>query len=299
MDRSPPPFFNQGPSAHARLVFFSLVAIVLLVIDSRFALLSSLRLGVGTALYPVQRTLLIPRDAANLSGEYVTEITRLRKENTELRRIETANAKMLLQAEQLAAENARLRELLGARERTAVRSVIGEVLYDARDPFTRKVIIDKGLQHGVQPGQPVIDARGVVGQVTRAFQHSAEVTSLTDRNATLPVEAQRTGLRAVAFGVGAGELELRYLSSSAELKTGDLVVTSGLDGLYPPGLPVGKVVALERGDSSFSRVRLAPVAGADESKMLLVLLIDASTQEPPPPPEPAIDPRKRKKQEKE
>lgn len=295
MDRSPPPFFNQGPSANARLAFFSILAIVLLIVDSRMASLAALRQGVGTALYPLQRTLLIPRDVLNFGGDYVSEIARLRAENTELRRLEAANAKTLLQAEQLAAENVRLRETLGARDRTAVRSVVAEVLYDARDQFTRKLVLDKGLQHGVLPGQPVIDARGVIGQVTRTFSHSSEVTLLTDRNATIPIEVQRTGLRSVAFGAGTGVMELRYLSSSADLRAGDTVVTSGLDSVYPSGLPVARVKRVDRGgDYTFTRVLLEPVAAVDNSRMLLVLLIDKSTQPPPPPPEPAAEPRKRR-----
>jgi rod shape-determining protein MreC len=295
MDRSPPPFFNQGPSAHARLAFFSLLAIGLLIVDSRLSSLAALRQGVGTALYPLQRTLLVPRDAVNLVTEYLTEVNRLRTENVELRRIEAANAKTLLQAEQISAENVRLRELLGARERTAIRSVVGEVLYDARDAFTRKIVLDKGLQQGVLSGQPVIDARGVVGQVTRTFPLSSEVTLLTDRNATIPIEVQRTGLRSVAFGAGTGLMELRYLNSGADLKVGDQVVTSGLDGLFPPGLPVARVKRVDRaGESAFARVLLEPVAGVDQSKMLLVMLVDKATLPPPPPPETPVEPRKRK-----
>ncbi len=296
MDRSPPPFFNQGLSANARLAFFSILAIVLLVVDSRMSSLATLRQGVGTALYPLQRTLLIPRDIFNFGGDYVNEVTRLRAENADLRRVEVANAKTLQQAEQLATENLRLREVLGARERAAVRSVVAEVLYDARDPFTRKLVLDKGLQHGILPGQPVIDARGVIGQVTRSFQLSSEVTLLTDRNATIPVEVQRTGLRSVAFGAGAGVMELRYLSSSADLKPGDVVVTSGLDSLYPAGLPVARVKGVDRGgDTTFTRgVLLEPIAAVENARMLLVLQVDKSTQPPLPPPEVVVEPRKRR-----
>lgn len=125
------------------------MAIGLLIVDSRMSSLAALRQGLGTALYPLQRTLLLPRDGLSLGAEYFSEVNRLRTENSELRRVEAANAKALLQAEQMASENARLRELLGARERSAVRSVIAEVLYDARDPFTRKLVLDKGLQNGV------------------------------------------------------------------------------------------------------------------------------------------------------
>ncbi len=271
------------------------MAIGLLIVDSRMSSLAALRQGLGTALYPLQRTLLLPRDGLSLGSEYLSEVNRLRSENSELRRIEAANSKALLQAEQLAGENARLRELLGARERSAVRSVIAEVLYDARDPFTRKLVLDKGLHNGVLAGQPVIDSKGLIGQVTRSFEFSSEVTLVTDRNATIPVEVQRNGIRSVAFGAGPGLMELRYLGPTTEIKTNDVLVTSGLDNVYPPGLPVGKVKSMIRvSDQGFSRVMVEPTAGVDQAKALLVLMIDKSALPAPPPSEQALESRKRK-----
>ncbi|HMS78708.1 MAG TPA: rod shape-determining protein MreC [Burkholderiaceae bacterium] len=291
MDRSPPPFFKQGPSSNARLAFFALLGIALLVIDSRTGLLNAMRQGIGTVLYPLQRTLLVPRDALSMSTDYLTEIHRLRAENAELRRIETANARQLLQVEQLAQENRQLRELTGARDRAAVKSVVAEVLYDTRDPFTRKLVLDKGLQHGVGVGQPVVDAQGVVGQVTRVFPLSAELTLVTDRNMTIPVQVQRTGLRAIASG-GAepGRMELRYMSVNADLKEGDVVATSGLDSLYPAGLPVGRIVTVDRGRTgNFARVIVEPVAGVERSRLLLVLRVDRTGVPPPPPPAESVE----------
>ena len=296
MDRSPPSFFNQGPSAHARLAFFALLAIALLAVDSRLNTLGALRQGIGTLLYPLQRTLLVPRDALRIAADYLGDIERMRAENAELRRIELANARALQQAEHLAAENAQLRALLGARDRTAIPSVMAEVLYDTRDPYTRRVVIDRGLQHGVLAGQPVIDARGVAGQVTRALPLSSEVTLLTDRNAAIPVEITRTGQRSVAFGGAApGLLELRFLASDSGLAEGDSIVTSGLDGIYPPGLPVGTVLRVEQTGStaSLSRVLVRPVSELERNRALLVLQVSRSAL-PPPPPEPAADSRTRR-----
>jgi rod shape-determining protein MreC len=291
MDRSPPPFFRQGPSADARLAFFALLGIALLVIDSRSGLLSAMRQGIGTVLYPLQRTLLVPRDAVSISTDYLSEIHRLRAENTELKRIETANARQLLQVEQLAQENRQLRELMGARDRAAVRSVVAEVLYDTRDPFTRKLVLDKGLQHGVATGQPVVDAQGVVGQVTRVFPLSAELTLVTDRNMTVPVQVQRNGLRAIASG-GAqpGRMELRYMSVNADLREGDVVATSGLDSLYPPGLPVGRIVSIDRGRTgNFAQVIVEPIGGVDRSRLLLVLQVDRAGLPAAPPPAESVE----------
>jgi rod shape-determining protein MreC len=296
MDRSPPPFFKQGPSANARLAFFALLALALLVIDSRTGMLGAMRQGIGTVLYPLQRTLLVPRDAFAMVADYVGEVTRLRAENTEMRRVEVINARQLLQVEQLAQENRQLRELLGAREQPAVRSVVAQVLYDTRDPFSRKLVLDKGLQHGVATGQPVVDPRGVVGQITRVFPLTAELTLVTDRNLTVPVQLQRNGLRAIAAGGAApGRMELRYLSVNADVREGDVVVTSGLDSLYPPGLPVGQVASVDRGRSgNFARVLVDPVAGVDSSRLLLVLLTDLTGVPAPPPAESADSIRSRR-----
>lgn len=296
MDRSPPPFFKQGPSANARLLFFSLFAIALLVVDSRFEVLGRLREGIATVLYPVQRTLLVPRDLLNLGAEYLADVNRLRAENAELRRLETANANALLQTEQLVAENQQLRQLLAMRERTAIRSTVAEVLYDARDAFSRKLVLDKGQQNGVIAGQPVIDASGIVGQVTRAYPLSSEVTLVTDRRSTIPVEIRRTGERSVAFGGSPdGTIELRYLRTNADVREGDVLVTSGLDGLFPPGLPVGTVRSVETGSSAFVRVLVEPAAHAERTKLLLILLAEPPSQAALPPEEPAAESRRRRR----
>jgi len=291
MDRSPPPFFKQGPSANARLAFFALLGVCLLMIDARTGLLHATRQGIGTVLYPLQRTLLVPRDALSLGTDYLSEVARLRTENAELKRVEVANSRQLLQVEQLLIENRQLRELVGARERAAVRSVMAEVLYDTRDPFSRKLVLDKGLQHGLAAGQPVVDPSGVIGQITRIFPLSAELTLVTDRNLSVPVQVQRNGLRAIAFGgPDQGRMELRYMSVNADLREGDVVVTSGLDSLYPAGLPVGRIVTIERGRSgNFARVLMEPTARVEHSRLLLVLLVDRTGQPPPPPSPETLD----------
>jgi rod shape-determining protein MreC len=295
MDRSPPPFFKQGPSANARLAFFALLGIALLIIDSRTGMLNAMRQGIGTVLYPLQRTLLVPRDVLSMGTDYLSEVARLRAENAEMRRVETVNARTLLQVEQLAQENRQLRELLGTRERAALRSVVAEVLYDTRDPFSRKLVLDKGVQQGLAIGQPVIDAQGVVGQITRVFPLSAELTLVTDRNMSIPVQVQRTGLRSIAFGgPEPGRMELRYMSVNADLKEGDQLVTSGLDTLYPPGLPVGRIVSVDRSKTgNFARVVAEPIAGAERSRMLLVLLLDKTGIPTIPAPEASDSGRKR------
>ncbi len=294
MDRSPPPFFKQGPSANVRLAFFALLAITLLIVDARLDTMSRLRQGIATVLYPVQRLLLVPRDVVASFADYTRDIDHLRAENAEMRQIEAANARVLLQTEQLASENAQLRQLLGMRERRSLRTTVAEVLYDARDAFSRRLVIDRGMEHGVQAGQPVIDSFGVIGQVTRAHPLSSEVTLVTDRNSTIPIEVRRTGARTLAWGGSTpGTIELRFLPAATDIREGDLLVTSGLDGLFPAGLPVGQVTAVQAGSTSaFMRVRASPMARVERTKLLLVLLAEAPAQ-PILVPEPAPEAKRR------
>lgn len=272
---------------------------MLLVLDARSTLFVSLRQGVATVLYPLQRVLLMPRDFAQAASQTGLEALQgardLRAELDELRRIETANARTLLLAEQLAAENAELRRLLGAREQVVIPSVVAEVLYQTRDPFARRFVLDKGIQHGLAAGQPVVDAGGVIGQITRVFPLSSELTLVTDRNLSVPVQIDRTGARAIAYGdTEPGRLELRYVAANADVREGDAVSTSGLDGLYPQGLPVGRVILIDRaGGSTFARILVEPAGGVDRSRLALVLQPDAARLPPPlaPPPDP---PRRRR-----
>jgi rod shape-determining protein MreC len=277
------------------MLFFVCLSVGLLVVDSRQQWLQTVRQGMATVLFPIQRVLLVPRGSIETVNDYVSEVTRLRRENDELRRVEISNSKLILQSEALTNENNQLRRLLGARDRAAVRSIIGEVLYEARDPFSKKLVLDKGTQQGVAIGQPVIDSTGVVGQITRVFPLSSEMTALTDRGMTVPVQNTRTQQRAVAYGLaGAGLLELRYLPLNADVRDGDHLVTSGLDGLYPAGLPVGKVSKVNRDVGGFSKADVVPAGGVDRANLLLVLLVEANL--PAPPPEPTTEPRgKRKK----
>ena len=295
MDRSPPPFFKQGTSAHARLLFFALLSIGFMVVDAQMNTLGGLRQGIADLLYPAQRTAQAPRDLLTHSAEYFSDVTQLRAENLELRRVEAMNARALLQIEQLAEENRQLRALAGARERATVRSILAEVLYETRDPYSKRLVLDKGLDQQIAAGQPVIDARGLVGQVTRVYQFSSEMTLVTDRDFAVPVQIQRTGLRTVAFGDAArAGMELRYLASTVDIREGDRLVTSGLDKLYPAGLPVGVVASVERGASNeLTRVRVEPTAAVQNDRMLVVLQVDTSNVPPAPSPD-GEDPGRRR-----
>jgi rod shape-determining protein MreC len=285
MEYSPPPLFKQGASARAKVVFFSLIALILLVADSRLRSLGAIRQVVGTALYPLQVVALLPRDAAFMVADYFSSLSAAQKENQKLKEEKVASAQTLQQVQQLAAENAQLRNLLDAKERIEVKSIMGEILYDARDAFTRKIVLDRGTRHGVAPGQPVIDDGGVVGQVTRVFPFTSEVTLLTDKDQAIPVQVVRSGLRSIAYGQGhSGTLDLRFMAVNADVQNGDMLVTSGIDGVYPAGLAVAKVVQVERKSSdAFARIVCQPVAGIDRNRQLLILLTEATFPARPEP----------------
>jgi rod shape-determining protein MreC len=297
LDRTPPPFFRQGPSALSKLVFFAALALFLMVADARFRITEPLRATLAIALLPVQRTLAVPVELAVGGGDYLRGLQAAQAAERAAQQRLAQVAERAARTEQLAQENARLRALLELRPALVVASTPAEVLYAAGDPFSRKVIIDRGKQHGLQAGSPVINDAGVLGQVTRVFALTAEVTLLSDRDASIPVINTRTLQRSAAFGAGAvssGGMELRYLSGNADVEVGDALHTSGLDGVYPPGLPVARVAHVERrGDSGFARIGLVPVAALDGVRHLLVLQPLAAQLPPPPEPE-AAEPRARR-----
>jgi rod shape-determining protein MreC len=278
MDYAPPPLFNQGVSARARLAFFAFLAIALIIIDSRIKALETVRVGVGVVLYPVQQALLVPGRIVDAVGNYFTSVSTLQRENEALKRQQVENAQALLQAKQSEQENERLRKLLAARERARNNAILGTVLYESRDRFSHKLVLHVGTDDGVRAGSPVIDDVGVVGQVTRVFRNTSEVTLLTDKDQSIPIQIVRNGLRGVAFGgADPGTLDLRFMAANADVENGDIAVTSGLDGVYPVGLPVGKVITVERAaKDQFARIVLSPSAGVENHTYLLVLLIEPS-----------------------
>ncbi|EGF33256.1 Rod shape-determining protein MreC [Oxalobacteraceae bacterium IMCC9480] len=285
MEYSPPPLFKQGASARVKVVFFSIIAIALLVVDSHMQSLALIRQVVGTALYPVQMAALLPRDALyNVSGYFVS-LASVERENKALRLEQAANAQTLQRAQQLFSENAQLRKLLGTSEQLPVKSVMSEILYDARDVFTRKIVLDRGSRHDVLLGQPVIDDTGVVGQITRVFPLTSEATLLTDKDEAIPVQVVRNGLRSVAYGRGqSGLLDLRFMPANADIRKGDILVTSGIDGVYPGGLSVATVVQVEnKSGDTFASIVCQPLAGIDRHKQLLILLKQPMDAPRPPP----------------
>ena len=273
IDRSSQPVFRQGLSALTKLLFCAALAIFLMVADARFKLLVPARAVMALILHPVQRLLLSPVDGWEAIGDHLRGTERAIEAESKAREQLVRQAERMSRAAQLQAENDRLRALLDLRPALQVNSLAAEVLYEASDPYSRRVVIDRGRHHGVQPGSPVINDAGVLGQVTRVYDLSAEVTLLNDKDAAIPVLNSRTQQRNAAYGsVDGSGMELRFLAANADIKVGDLLATSGLDGVYPAGLPVARVTLVERrGGTSFAHVRLQPVAQADSARHVLVL----------------------------
>jgi rod shape-determining protein MreC len=274
LDRTPPPFFRQGYSALTKLVFFSALSIFCMVADQRLAVVAPVRMAIGTALAPVQHALLAPSRAWDTAAGYWQGLTRAVEGQQQAERDKVALAEQATAAARLAQENARLRALLALGPALQVRTQAAEVLYEAADPFSRKVIVNRGTTQGVAVGSPVINEQGVIGQITRVYAYTAEVTLVTDRDAAVPVLNTRTQQRGAAFGgLDKGTaMELRFVLSSADLQVGDPMHTSGLDGVYPSGLAVGQVSSIERqGDGGFARVLLRPAARLDGLRHVLIV----------------------------
>lgn len=291
MEYSPPPLFKQGPPALARLIFFVALAIALLVSDARFSTLEIVRGVLGTVLYPLQRAALVPRDLFMGAADLAVTGAALRHENDDLRKRNLQLSTQANQAAVLTQENAHLRAVLELRQHIATQSTPVEIQYDTSDPFTQKIVVGQGSQQGIQDGSPVVSEDGVIGQVTRVFPLQSEVTLVTDRDLAIPVQVLRTGLRSVIYGTPKGDsLDLRFVPTSADLVAGDELITSGLDGVYPPGLPVAKVVRVDKlADTAFARVTCAPVAAVRGARQMLVLHYRNDIPPRPAEPDPAAE----------
>ena len=285
MEHSPPPFFKTGPTPLTRLLIYAFASLALLVSDAHFKYLDALRQVAAVIVYPLQRIASAPASIAQRVAEFFVTHSALRAENARLMQENLANAALLQQFQSLQAENAHLRGLAAARERIQTKSTLAEILYAARDPFSRKIIVDKGSQQDVKSGQPVIDQLGVVGQVTRVYPWLAEVTLITDKDYLVPVLNSRNGLRAVLAGTGNDSaLELRFVPLNADFQSGDRLVTSGIDGVYPPGLAVAEISNVERNAAFlFARITCKPLAGVNSNAQ--VLIVSAERELPPRPAE--------------
>jgi rod shape-determining protein MreC len=281
--REPPPFFHRGPSPLARLTFFALLAIATMIADHRFGALEAVRLSLSVLVHPLQQVASAPGMAFDRLGDYFSSQDRLIRENEALRAKLLEYAAAAQQSKLLHAEQDHLLAMT-ARSRFATDGTLAEVLSYGRNPFTRKLVLDKGLTQGVKSGMPVIDGEGVVGQVTAVGTFTSEATLLTEKDQSVPVMLTRNGLRAIAVGSGKdGSIDVPFMPVSADIQNGDLFVTSGIDGTYPPGLVVARVTAVEKNAAYvFAKITARPAAGVDNHRFVRILTSPRPALPPPP-----------------
>ena len=272
-NQQPPAFFVRGPSPFARLIFFAAVSIALMAVDARLHYLTEVRQGFTVLLHPLEVIARSPIMAYQETREFLTRQRLLIDENRTMHLRSLEQAADLQRFRTLQAENEHLRNLLGTAHATSQPGKLAEIIHASRDPFTHKVIVNLGTQQGIAAGQAAIDESGVVGQVTQVYPFSSEVTLITDRDQAIPVQIERNGLRAIAFGAGReGTIDLPYLPMNVDIHEGDKLVTSGIDGIYPGGLAVAKVMRIERNaDSPFAHIVCTPTAGIDNHRQILLL----------------------------
>lgn len=290
MIREPPPFFHRGPSPLARLTFFTLMAIAIMIADHRFQALERVRQVIATLVHPLAQGAAMPSQALGRLGDYFASQERLLRENEALHAKVLEQAAAAQEVRLLRAEQEQLRALGEARNRYD-GGILGEVLFTARNPFTRKIVVDKGVRHGVAAGMPVIDGTGIVGQVTAVATFTSEVTLVTEKDQSVPVMLMRNGLRAVAVGAGKdGSIDVPFMPVSADVQTGDVFVTSGIDQTYPPGLVVAHVTHVEKNAARvFAKISARPAAGVENHRFVMLLPLPAAA---PPRPEARAEEKK-------
>ncbi|MFP4208085.1 MAG: rod shape-determining protein MreC [Wenzhouxiangella sp.] len=276
----------------SRLMIYALLAIILMTLDYRGRWVDQLRDRAGLLVEPVVLLVETPFRLIESTFSALRSRQQLLGEIDELRgQLAEASARLLL-LEELRRENRELRDLLGASRQPGVVFRPAEIRQIDLNPFAHRVLINRGRSDGLQAGQAVVDAFGVVGQVDEVFLHSARVVLLTDPDHALPIAVERTGVRTIAYGSGLNtELRLDDLPMNVDLEPGDRLVTSGLGGAFPAGLPVAEVIDVSRTvGEAFARARLRPLGQLDRSRQLLVLEPRVATSGPAPSPQIEGDP---------
>jgi rod shape-determining protein MreC len=273
--------FARGLGPTTRLLIWLLVGVSCVVVDSRYDALDGLRSGFSMLLRPVREVMLAPGDVASELGGFFTRHRLLQKERDALLAERTRLLVGVDEAKELGRENAELRALMQLQARPGQQTVHAALLYKGHDWFAQRITVDQGANSGVRSGLPVVDASGLVGQVSRVYPRSSEVTQVSSPEQLTPVFVERTGQRGLAAGVGQGRLELRYMPTQTDIQPGDRLLTSGIDRVYPAGIPVGQVSRVSRSQASpYLRVECLPLAGVDRSRAVLVLI--AAPQVPRP-----------------
>ncbi|MDX8385677.1 MAG: rod shape-determining protein MreC [Gallionella sp.] len=269
-------FFNRGPSPAVRLGFFVVLSMLLMFIDVRYRYLESARSTMSVLLTPVQRLAAMPGELWNYAGDiFITqsEQHKLMENNEALKLQHQSDAAQLSRLQALELENQQFRKLNALPQRNKLAPQLAEIVYAESDVFRRRVLVSKGADLDIRIGQVVMDDTGIVGQITRVYPGLSEVTLITEKDHAVPVQIVRNGLRTIVFGSGdISHLSLRYMPVDADVEDGDILVTSGIDGIYPQGIPVAQVVKVERDPAyPFANVTCLPLAGVDRHRHLLIL----------------------------
>ncbi|QWD16012.1 rod shape-determining protein MreC [Polynucleobacter paneuropaeus] len=276
MQYSAPPLFRQGIPALVKLIVCLSISIALMLIDYRFKTLDPIRNNVNWVLRPLEYLMLTPRNVYQASTEYFTTRSTLEQENQIFKARQAELALLANQSEFLLIENQNLRQLMDLQKQVGFKTLPVEILFNPPNPISQRVVINRGNDDGLKLGNPIANDAGILGQVVRLYDHSAEVSLLEDRDFAVPVQVARNGLRAAVFGAGRGNsLELRYLPVASDLEVGDILITSGIDGVYPPGYAVAVISRIERNvDKNSSNVFCVPIAAVNRYRQALAFLYD-------------------------
>lgn len=267
------PLFERGPSALVRVVMVTVLSVVLMTADHRGRHVDAMRSLLATLVYPLQYAIDLPIRGGTWLADSLTSRQALMNENQRLQQENFSARSKLERYAELEAENRRLRELLDSAARVGVQVLIAERLAVDLDPYSRRIVLNKGIRDGVQVGQSLIDANGIMGQVVEAGPFSSSAVLITDPSHALPVQVRRSGLLGVAVGTGPlDQLELTHVPINADVLVGDVLITSGLGGRFPSGYPVGRVVSVKR-DSGRPFAQVTVESSADLERNREVLLV--------------------------
>lgn len=298
-----PAFFVRGAKPFSRMVFYSALSIIFMAVDARLNYLSQVRQAFIATLHPFEMAANAPSEWVRDTQKYFSAHNELVQENYALKQQAFEHQVSLQRLNTIQAENEHLRKLLNGNTPIQPKAVLGEISHMGRDPFTHVVVVNRGSQQNIKAGQAVVDSKGVIGQVTRVYPFTSEVTLITDKELSIPIQIERNQLRAIAFGEGNGTLDIPYLPTNVDIIVGDKLVTSGIDGVYPAGLAVAVVTKiLQNPESPFAKIVSTPVAGVSNHLQLLLLTLpetkelEASVLAPAAvnPPEVVIDLKKTK-----
>jgi rod shape-determining protein MreC len=281
-----PAFFVRGASAFSRMVFFCALSIIIMAIDARLNYLSQVRQAFIGALHPFEMMANAPSEWYRDVKKYFSAHNQLVQENYALKQQAFEHEVMLQRLSTIQAENEHLRSLLNGNIPIQPKAILGEISHTGRDPFANVVVVNRGSHHSIRAGQAVVDSKGVIGQVTRVYPFSSEVTLITDKDLSIPIQIERNQLRAIAFGEGNNTLDIPFLPTNVDIKVGDKLVTSGIDGIYPAGLAVATVTKIQQNpESPFAKIISTPVAEVSNHLQLLLLELPQVKEAETPPPE--------------